>query len=213
MRWPFAREGNTHIAVTAGLTLVLFALDVPVLPWLALAATLFTLNFFRDPERVVPTDPSLLVAPADGRVIKVTEIHDDRFLHGPAKVVCIFMSPLDVHVNRVPADSRVVDVIYREGSFLRAWADEASVDNEQSAVIAERPDGTRFCFVQISGFVARRIVSYLQPGMEIRRGERYGMIKFGSRADIYLPPSAEVLVAVGDRTTAGVTAIARWPWP
>ena len=200
----------THIAVAVGVTLVLFLLDIPVLPWIALGATAFTLNFFRDPERTGPADPALVLSPADGRVIKVADIHDDRFLHGPAKLVCIFMSPVDVHVNRIPADGRVVEVLYQEGSFLRAYADEASRDNEQSAVIAERPDGSRFCFVQISGFVARRIVSYLKPGMEIRRGERYGMIKFGSRADIYLPPSAEILVERGDRAKAGITALARW---
>ncbi len=210
MRWPFAREGTTHIAIAVSVTLLFFLLQIPVLPWLGLAATVFTLNFFRDPERDGPTDPMLVVAPADGRVIKVTDVQDDRFLNGPAKLVCIFMSPVDVHVNRIPADGQVVDVVYSEGSFLRAYADEASLENEQNAIIAERPDGARFCFVQISGFVARRIVSYLQPGQPIRRGERYGMIKFGSRADIYLPPSTEILVANGDRTKAGVTAIARW---
>ena len=210
MRWPFAREGTTHIGVAVATTTVAFLLDVPLLGWPALAATLFVLNFFRDPERVGPADPALVLAPADGRVIKVDELHDDRFLHGPAKRVCIFMSPLDVHVNRIPADGTVVDVIYKEGSFLRAYADEASLENEQSAVVAERADGTRFCFVQISGFVARRIVSYLDPGMSIRRGERYGMIKFGSRADLYLPASAEILVERGQRARAGVTPLARW---
>lgn len=210
MRLPLAREGFSRIAAAAGVTIVLFALDVPVLPWIALVVTALVVNFFHDPERVGPADPALVLAPADGRIIKVVDIDDDRFMHGPARLVCIFMSPLDVHVNRVPADAKVVEVLYKEGGFLRAYADEASLENEQCAVVAERPDGKRFCFVQISGFVARRILTYLRPGMEIRRGERYGMILFGSRVDIYLPPETEVLVAKGDRARAGVTAIARW---
>lgn len=210
MRLPVAREGLPHIAITLIATAVLYWLRVPILPWIGLAASLFTLNFFRDPERATPADPDLFVSPADGRVIKIADIQDDRFLNGPAKLVCIFMSPLNVHVNRIPADARVVDVRYSPGSFLRAYADEASVENEQCAVLAERPDGRRFCFVQISGFVARRIVNYLKPGQVVRRGERYGMIKFGSRADIYLPPSTEILVQVGDRPRAGVTPLARW---
>jgi len=210
VRLPLAREGTVHIAVAVGVTLLLFVLRVPVLPWVALAVCALVINFFRDPERVGPADPSLVIAPADGKVIKVADIVDDRFLKGPAKLVCIFMSPLDVHVNRVPADAKVVDVIYTEGGFLRAWADDASLVNEQNAIVAERADGRRFCFVQISGFLARRIVSQLRPGMEIRRGERFGMILFGSRLDIYLPPDTEILVAVGDRTSAGATPIARW---
>lgn len=210
MRLPIARDGHLHIAIAIGVTLALFVLGVPVLPWLALGVTLLVLNFFRDPERVGPSDPDLAVAPADGKVIKVVDIDDDRFLHGPAKLICIFMSPLDVHVNRVPADAEVVDVIYKEGGFLRAWADAASLDNEQNAIVAQRPDGRRFCFVQISGFLARRIVSHLRPGMQIHRAERFGMIKFGSRLDVYLPVDTEILVGVGDRTRAGETPIARW---
>ncbi len=210
MRLPFAREGYPHIAIALAVTAVSFALHVPVLPWIGLAASAFCLNFFRDPERSSDAGDDCLISPADGRVIKVCDIQDDRFLQGPAKLVCIFMSPLDVHVNRVPADAKVVDVRYTPGSFLRAYADEASLENEQTAVLAERADGRRFCFVQISGFVARRIVNHLKPGQAIRRGERYGMIKFGSRVDLYFPPSTEILVQVGDRPRAGVTPLARW---
>lgn len=210
MRLPLARDGYAHVAVAVGVTLLLFALRVPILPWIALGFCLLVVNFFRDPERVGPADPDLAVAPADGKVIKVEDITDDRFLHGPARLICIFMSPLDVHVNRIPADAEVAEVLYRAGGFLRAWADEASLENEQNAIVAARPDGRRFCFVQISGFLARRIVSRVRPGMRVRRGERFGMIKFGSRVDVYLPPDTEVLVRVGDRTRAGETPIARW---
>ena len=120
------------------------------------------------------------------------------------------MSPLNVHVNRIPMSGRVVDMRYNKGKYLRAFADKASLDNEQNAVIVDDDQGRRMCFVQIAGFIARRIVCYLQPGMTVERGQRYGMIKFGSRADIYLPPAAHVRVSVGDRASGGTTVIAEW---
>jgi phosphatidylserine decarboxylase len=171
----------------------------------------FVVNFFRDPERVIPGDPGVIVSPADGRVIKVACIQDDRFLNGEAALVSIFMSPLNVHVNRVPATGRVVDIRYNQGKYFRAYADKASLDNEQNAVVMEDEHGRRLCFVQIAGFLARRIVCYLRPGMEVERGQRFGMIRFGSRADVYLPPDATVCVAVGTRVFGGSTVIARWP--
>jgi phosphatidylserine decarboxylase len=148
------------------------------------------------PERLTPGDPRSILSPADGRVIKVTQLHDERFLDGDATLVSIFMSPLDVHVNRAPISGRVVDVRYHPGKYFRAFADKASLDNEQNAIVLEDEEARRLCFVQIAGFVARRIVCYLRPGMMAARGERCGMIMFGSRADLYLPPSARVRVAV-----------------
>jgi phosphatidylserine decarboxylase len=176
-----------------------------------LALAVFVTSFFRDPERQTPSDPQTLVAPADGRVIKVAEVADDRFLHGQVRLISIFMSPLNVHVNRAPSSGRVVDVRYNPGKYFRAFADKASLDNEQNAIVMEDGEGRRFCFVQIAGFVARRIVCYLGPGSDIGRGERCGMIMFGSRVDIYLPLDAVVSVEVGKGTTAGETVIARWP--
>jgi len=176
----------------------------------ALALTAFIISFFRDPERQVPATPGAIVSPADGRVIKVGVVQDDRFLHGAATLVSIFMSPLNVHVNRVPTSGRVVDMRYNPGKYFRAFADKASLDNEQNAVVLEDEAGRRLCFVQVAGFLARRIVCYLSPGMSVERGQRYGMIMFGSRADLYLPPAAQVLVRVGDRACAGVTVIAQW---
>jgi len=170
----------------------------------------FVLGFFRDPERAVPVGPGLIVSPADGRVIKVARVHDDRFLHGEATVVSIFMSPLDVHINRVPITGRVVDIRYNSGRFFRAFADKASLDNEQNAVLMEDERGRRLCFVQIAGFIARRIVCYLRLGMETERGQRCGMIMFGSRADLYLPPEAQLCVAVGMHACGGKTVIAQW---
>lgn len=209
-RFAIAADGYLHIGVAVAVVVALFAFRVPVLPWLALAVAALVVNFFRDPERSFGHGPEFVIAPADGKVIDVSDVIDDRFLGGPARLICIFMSPLDVHVNRVPADATVVDVQYREGGFRRAWAGEASVSNEQNAIVCERPDGVRFCFVQISGFLARRIVCRVAPGERVVRGQRFGMIKFGSRVDIYLPIDVEVLVQIGDRTRAGASAIARW---
>ena len=191
-------------------TLVLFLLGWTILAGIALALTVFIISFFRDPERTPPAGPGLIVSPADGRVIKVAAVRDDRFLHGDATLVSIFMSPLNVHVNRVPASGRVLDIRYNHGKYFRAFADKASLDNEQNAVLMEDEQGRRLCCVQIAGFLARRIVCYLQAGMAIERGQRYGMIMFGSRADIYLPPGTRVRVNVGERARGGLTVIAEW---
>jgi len=209
-RLPLAREGYRLMAVAAATTAVLFVIGWKIAAAVAFLLTAFIVNFFRDPERTTPADPRLIVAPADGRVIKVASVRDDRFLHGPVTLVSIFMSPLNVHVNRLPVSGRVVDVRYNPGKYFRAFADKASLDNEQNAVLVEDAQGRRLCFVQIAGFLARRIVCYLQTGMQIERGQRYGMIMFGSRADIYLPPSAHVRVQVGDRARGGETAIGEW---
>lgn len=191
-------------------TIVLFLLGWPIPAVVALALTIFVVSFFRDPERTPPTGVGLILSPADGRVIKIASLHDDRFLHGEATLVSIFMSPLNVHINRAPATGRVLDVRYNPGKYFRAFADKASLDNEQNAVLMEDEQGRRLCCVQIAGFLARRIVCYLHAGMPIERGQRYGMIMFGSRADLYLPPAARVRVNVGDRARGGLTVIAEW---
>jgi phosphatidylserine decarboxylase len=208
---PLAREGYPLIAVTIVLTLVLFALGGWPLGLIGAVLAIFIVSFFRDPERTIPRDPRLIISPADGKVIKVARVQDDRFLHGEAMLVSIFMSPLNVHVNRVPMNGRVVDLHYNPGKYFRAFADKASLDNEQNAVLLEDPEGRRLCFVQIAGFLARRIVCYLSIGMEVARGQRYGMIMFGSRADIYLPLTARLRVTVGERARGGETVIAEWP--
>lgn len=208
---PIAREGDNLIAAAFTLAVVLWWLGGAVAGILGAALFVFVVSFFRDPDRVIPSGPGLIVSPADGRVIKVARLHDDRFLNGEATLVSIFMSPLNVHVNRVPMTGRVVDIRYNSGKYFRAFADKASLDNEQNAVVMEDEQGRRLCFVQIAGFLARRIVCYLRPGMQVERGQRFGMIKLGSRADVYLPPAAEVGVAVGTRVFGGSTVIARWP--
>ena len=195
---------------SALVTVILFLLGWTIPAVIALALTVFIVSFFRDPERTPPSGPGLIVSPADGRIIKVVPVHDDRFLQGKATLVSIFMSPLNVHVNRIPTSGRVLDVRYNPGKYFRAFADKASLDNEQNAVVMEDEQGRRLCFVQIAGFLARRIVCYLHTGMAIERGQRYGMIMFGSRADVYLPPTARVCVSVGERARGGLTVIAEW---
>jgi len=171
----------------------------------------FVVGFFRDPERTIPVDPRAIVSPADGKVVGVKQVQDARFLDGPATLVSVFMSPLNVHVNRVPVAARVLDVRYNAGKYFRAFADKASLENEQNAILLEDAHGRRLCFVQIAGFLARRIVCYLQSGMDVERGQRCGMIMFGSRVDIYLPPAAHVCVGLGERARGGETVIAEWP--
>jgi phosphatidylserine decarboxylase len=210
-RFPIAREGYRIIALAWALPLLFWLAGWTILTLVTFALAIFVTSFFRDPERRTPVDPKTVVAPADGRVIKVAQVQDERFLHGQALLIAIFMSPLNVHVNRVPTSGRVLDVRYNHGKYFRAFADKASLDNEQNAILMEDPEGRRFCFVQIAGFIARRIVCYLRPGNEVTRGERCGIIMFGSRVDIFLPTDAVACVEVGQSTAAGETVVARWP--
>ncbi len=209
-RSPVAREGYPLIGAAAGITLLLLLIGWKIPAVVFGLLTIFIISFFRDPERVSPTEPDLILSPADGRVIKIATVQDDRFLKGEATLVSIFMSPLNVHVNRNPVSGRVVDIRYNPGKYFRAFADKASLDNEQNAVLVEDERGRRMCYVQIAGFLARRIVCYLQVGMSVTRGQRYGMIMFGSRADIYLPTDTLLRVQVGDRAFGGVTIIGKW---
>ena len=205
-----AREGLRF--VVAGAVLALIA---AVLGWWWLAALLAIVtiavgSFFRDPERRPPADERAIIAPADGRVLKAGPADDHRFLEGNVQMISIFMSPLNVHVNRNPISGRVVDVRYHAGRYFRAFAEKASLDNEQNAIIVEDSRARRIAFVQIAGFIARRIVCYLQPQMTIERGARCGLIMFGSRVDVFLPADAALRVQVGDKTRAGETVIAQW---
>ncbi len=207
---PLTPEGYPFIAGGFAISLVLLLLGWTLFLLVSLLGLLFVVQFFRDPERDVPPGKDLILSPADGRVIKVERLHDERFLGRDAQRVCIFMSPLNVHVNRIPCAGRIVDVRYKAGAYYRAYADNASLDNEQNAVVLEDEQGRRIAFVQIAGFVARRILCYVRPGMTVERGARYGMIRFGSRADIYLPLEAKVQVAAGDKAYGGKTVLAQW---
>jgi phosphatidylserine decarboxylase len=170
----------------------------------------FCLWFFRDPERVAPAGDDLVVSPADGRVVAVVREHEGSFLDAPATRVSIFMSPLDVHVNRHPVSGTVEQVRHTRGRFRAAFKDKASLDNERNAIVL-RSGGRRYLLVQIAGALARRIVCHLEAGDPARRGERFGMIMFGSRVDLFLPPDVEPVVRGSERVRAGTSVLARVP--
>ena len=202
-RFPIASEGWPFILPAFALVLL-----CAVLQWRAAAAAAFVLAlfvtwFFRDPSRQIPADPETLVSPADGRVIEILARPDG------STQISIFLSIFNVHVNRSPVAGEVIDVTRRPGKFLAAWKPEASTDNVQASVTVRTPRGD-VRFVQVTGLIARRIVCALRPGQRVERGERYGMIRFGSRMDIFLPPGAAPAVRVGDRVRGGSDVIARW---
>jgi phosphatidylserine decarboxylase len=177
----------------------------------AAAAFAFTLWFFRDPRREPPTGATLLLAPADGRVIEVVDEDEPLYLHGPARRVSIFLSPLNVHVNRAPCAGVVEFVRYVPGEYLVAWHPKASEKNERSEIGVRHPSGTPVLFKQIAGAVARRIVFHIARGDSVQAGQRYGIVKFGSRMDVLVPPGVRIDVRAGDRVVAGETVIGDIP--
>lgn len=203
------------LLVTAAVTLVVWlALDTKIVRYVVTALggmlVLFTLYFFRDPARVTPPGEDLVIAPADGTIVQILELNEEEYIRGPAVQVSIFMSPLNVHVNRFPITGTIGLFRHIPGEFLVAFDDKASTRNERTLIGVER-DGVRVLFKQIAGFVARRIVADLRVGDRAVSGERFGMIKFGSRVDLILPKGAEIRVRNGDTTTAGETVIASLP--
>lgn len=203
-----ARDGLPIIALFALATLVTALLRWPVPAALLLILTAFAFNFFRDPDRAAPTGPGLAVSPADGVVCKIGTAPDP--LSGePRRVVCVFMNVFNVHVNRAPVDGTVTEVRYIPGKFFNASLDKSSTDNERNIIAIREADGAVFTVVQIAGLIARRIVCKAAPGDEVARGERFGMIKFGSRLDVYLPHGYHPTVTMGQKAMAGVTVLAR----
>lgn len=200
---PVASEGYPFIALFAFITLVFALLGWGFLTIVSLFLTLFTVYFFRNPERYPPHDPLAVISPADGKVVFAGPVNEERYFQGDAIKVSIFMSVFNVHVNRVPFSGKVVDMFYNKGEFFNAALDKASLKNEQAGILLEVEHGKRLLVVQIAGLIARRIVTYPVIGDLLERGERYGLIRFGSRVDVYFPPDAEVLVRVGERTVAG----------
>jgi phosphatidylserine decarboxylase len=179
--------------------------------WLGAAFVAFCLYFFRDPERVAPGRPGLVIAPADGKVVSIVPaVPPEELGLGPAPRwrVAIFLSVLDVHVNRMPVDGTVTRVAYRHGKFLSANLDKASEENERNAIALALPDGRDLAVVQIAGLVARRILSDAKVGDAVQAGERFGIIRFGSRTDVYLPIGVQALVSEGQTMIGGETVIA-----
>lgn len=207
---PIHREGWPFIALFA-IAAVLLGLAWEPLGWLGLIATGWCAYFFRNPDRVTPSRAGLVISPADGVICMVGHAVPPSELgmgSEPRMRVSVFMSVFDVHVNRVPVDGRVVKIAYKPGKFVNAALDKASEDNERMAVRMEMADGREVAFVQIAGLVARRIKCDLAEGQEMAAGQRFGLIRFGSRVDVYLPDGVSPLVACGQRMIAGETVLA-----
>lgn len=210
-RVPIAKEGYPFIGFAALLAVVLAILGHDRACFTALVLTAFILNFFRDPERIPDEDENSLLSPADGKVIIIDKIFDDRFLQEEVYKVSIFMNIFDVHVNRVPFPGRVERVLYKAGAFHSADTQRGSLENESCALLMVTEAGARLAVVQIAGLIARRIVCWAGRGDLLARGERFGLIRFGSRVDLYLPLQTRVVVEKGQRVRAGETVIAYLP--
>ena len=205
--FPIAKAGLPFMGTAAFATAVFALLGMAFLALTGLAATLFICFFFRDPDRVVPDRDGAVVSPADGKVLKVETIDNGRFCSERCLKVSIFMSIFNVHVNRIPFSGDIVRVAYFPGKFFSANLDKASSDNEHNAVFVKTEQGRDICFVQIAGLVARRIICHVQEGQKVIRGQRFGLICFGSRLDVYLPVDTDISVKVGDRVKAGTTVL------
>lgn len=210
MRIPIAREGYPFILVSLLPNAVVWFAGLEWLLFLFMPLTIFVIAFFRDPERSIPDDKTAIVSPADGRVIKVEKVTEQRILGRESLRICIFMNVFNVHVNRAPAAGKVLKVLYNPGKFFNASLDKASLMNEQNAVVLEAKNGKVIAFNQIAGLIARRIVCHARPGMKLEKGERFGLIRFGSRVDVYLPAECRAAVKVGDKVSAGSSILGYW---
>ena len=213
----FAREGLLFIAIAAFIAAGAFGFAITRRSWgLWLAAfvllllALWVAYFFRDPERTGERGPTLVVSPADGKLILITEVDEPSFMKGRATRLSIFMNVFNVHVNRYPVDGVVRYVHYNEGKFFNAAAEKSSLENEQMSVGIET-GGNRLLVRQIAGLIARRIVTYSKLGETVKQGDRMGIIRFGSRVDVFLPAGSTVRAKVGDITVAGVTILGELP--
>jgi phosphatidylserine decarboxylase len=207
---PIHRDGHAFVAIGLGVTLLCF-LIWPPLGWVAAGVTAWVAYFFRDPDRVTPLREGLVIAPADGRITQVEDVlppvelglGDDRRTR-----ISIFLSIFDVHINRAPVPGRIVRSLYVPGAFFNAALDKASEDNERRALVIATTGGIEIAVVQIAGLIARRIVTFVGEGDAVGVGQRIGLIRFGSRVDVYLPPGRSPLVASGQRAIAGETVLA-----
>lgn len=207
---PIHKEGYKFIPIFAAVTVVLFLIWQP-LGWVGVGLTIWCYYFFRDPDRQTPVREGLLVSPADGVISLIEPAVPPAELEmgdQPLTRVSVFMNVFNCHVNRAPIAGRVAKISYRPGKFLNASLDKASVDNERNSMALELADGRKIAVVQIAGLVARRILCEVTEGQELKTGERFGMIRFGSRVDVYLPEGVEPLVALGQTMISAETVIA-----
>lgn len=211
-RMGIAREGFPFIGIGLAITLLFLSLGLASLAILAGALTLFVLFFFRDPEREPGAEVKAVLTPADGRVLGAWPLEKGENPLGTKAVkVSVFMSLFNVHVNRIPTGGRISRILYRPGAFFAANLDKASEKNEQNAITLDTPDGKQIVFVQIAGLIARRIACWVREGDEVQAGQRFGLIRFGSRLDVFLPQGSRVAVQKGQKVKAGKTIIGYLP--
>ena len=204
---PFAKEGIPFIGAAVGITLLAAWFGWTIVAVGATILTLFVSWFFRNPSRVIAQGPGLIVAPGDGRVLAIEEEFEPRFIKDRSIRISIFLNVFDVHINRLPCEGVIEDVQYQPGLFLVASKPDATLRNEQNAVMIRTAQGAKVLCVQVAGLIARRIVCWVSPGDRAVRGERFGLIRFGSRMDTFLPIGTAVKVAVGDRVKGGETIL------
>ena len=214
VKWRFPSvhpEGRKFALISAFLALATYSLVSPFIGWLLVLVTIWVATFFRDPIRTTPTDPNLIVAPADGLVTMITRVPAPPELAGDLSGeftrVSIFMSVFDVHINRSPIAGTIRKIAYIPGKFLNADLDKASEDNERQHFLVEREDGVKIAFTQIAGLVARRIMAFVAEGDRVAAGERIGLIRFGSRVDVFLPAGTGSQILLGQRAIAGETIL------
>ncbi len=208
-----APEGNIILypllIIVLAFTAAMAYFRLPAVNYLAYVAWIllfFCLQFFRDPQRILPDDPAVFVSPADGRIVVIQPIEHDDHIQGPALQISIFLSVFNVHSQKVPFDAVVDTVAYNEGKFLAAFNDKASMDNEH-AIVHFTSDRGKFSVKQIAGIIARRIINYMEPGANVERGQRLGFIRFGSRVDLIVPANFDVRVQLGDKVKGNRTTI------
>ena len=207
---PMHREGIKFILIFSVISLILFFIYIP-LGWVGISLTIWCYYFFRDPKRTIPVRDGLLVSPADGVISLIEKTMPPPELDIEKEEltrISVFMNVFNCHVNRSPIAGKVMEINYRPGKFFNASLDKASVDNERNSLVLQIPDGRQIVVVQIAGLVARRIVSFVKPKQTLRIGQRFGLIRFGSRVDIYLPTGVQPLVCIGQIMVSGETVIA-----
>ena len=204
---PVAKEGYPFIGFAVFCTVILALLGLPVATAISFIVATFILCFFRDPERFVPERTDALVSPADGKIIQVEKISDNPFTGGEVIKISVFMNVFNVHINRIPFYGKVEKVVYKPGKFYSADSERGGLENEYCASVITTSEGKTLAFVQIAGLIARRIVCWLEPGDQVERGRRFGLIRFGSRVDLYLPLETDVIIKEGDKVRAGETIL------
>jgi len=205
--FPIIPDGFFFIVPLAVLSIALICFKIVYVGIFFLVVTLFVMWFFRNPNRVTPEDEKAIISPADGKVIKIEEVEEKEMLNEKVRKVSIFMSILNVHVNRAPCSGTIEKISYSKGKFFPANLDKASELNERNSILIKMADGGQIRTTQIAGIVARRIVCWTKKGMQIQKGERFGLIKFGSRLEVFMPLNTTISVKTGDRVRAGETRI------